>query len=331
MLLWGAGALATLMVAVGCAAPRPVEEPYQASSPISSDFFSEPGSIWTTPVPADAAVRRDSAEFVRRFTGMDPVISLRRYSVPIFVADDTTQRFSITPTAPYTPAGTRLEGVPVPGNAAADPAEDGHLAVLDRSSRCVYEFFRAKPEGAGWTADWVNATPSDGTGIYPDGLGTRASGFSITAGLIWPDELRSGQIDHALVFAYPFTKKGGYVAPATRTDGLTTQAGALPIGSRLRLDPTLDLTTLNLTPQEYTVARALQTYGMFLADTSGGLTLYGVQPLSFAADPYQSFWSEGPWASIKAIPFNRLQVLDSGPEQPPYTGPPISNRCSSKG
>ncbi|GAA1861186.1 hypothetical protein GCM10009836_46680 [Pseudonocardia ailaonensis] len=266
--------------------------------------------------------------FVSRLAGMAPVISLRRFSVPIFVADPGTKRYSIAPTAPYAPAGTRLDDVPVPANAAADPAEDGHLAVLDRDNRCIYEFFRAKPQGDGWTADWVNATPSDGTGIYPDGLGTRAAGFSIAAGLIWPDELRRGEIDHALVFAYPFTKKGGYVAPATRSDGLTTQAGALPIGSRLRLDPTIDLDKLTLTPQERTVARALQTYGMFLGDTSGGLTLYGVQPLSFAADPYQSFWNDGPWADIKAIPFDRLQVLDSGAEQPPYTGPPIGNRCT---
>ena len=60
----------------------------------------------------------------------------------------------------------------------------------------------------------------------------------------------------------------------------------------------------------------------------GGFTLYGVQPLSFAADPYDSFWAGSPWADIKAIPFDRMQVLDSGPEQRPYTGPAIGNRCA---
>ena len=46
-------------------------------------------------------------------------------------------------------------------------------------------------------------------------MSTRASGFSSVAGLIWPEELRAGEINHALVFAYPFTRSGGPVGLAT--------------------------------------------------------------------------------------------------------------------
>lgn len=323
----GAAAVAT----VSCSGPVPVDQGDQSSSPVGADFFTEAGNIWNSPVPANAPVDPRSASYVARLEGLDPVISIRKFSVPVYMADASTPRFTITPTAAYAAPGTRLASVPIPAGATADPSDDGHLAVLDPGNKCVYELYRAQPRGSGWTAEWVNATPSDGTGVYPDGLGTRAAGFSIAAGLIWPDELRSGKIDHALVFAYPFTRKGGPVAPATRSDGRTDDPTALPIGSRMILDPSIDVDALGLSPQDLTIAHTLQRYGMFLADTSGGFTLYAVNPQSFPADPYSSLWGQSTWADISKIPFDRMQVLDSGPSQAPYTGPPIANRCTMTG
>ncbi len=43
---------------------------------------------------------------------------------------------------------------------------------------------------------------------------------------------------------------------------------ALPAGELLRLDPTLDLDTFDLTPFQRKVAEALQVYGAYNADTT---------------------------------------------------------------
>ena len=59
-----------------------------------------------------------------------------------------------------------------------------------------------------------------------------------------------------------------YVRPATHTTGATGWASAstgVPYGSRLRLKSTYDISTLP-TARARTVAKALQTYGLILAD-----------------------------------------------------------------
>ena len=328
--------LAALVAALSCVVAgcsgrvQAVDIPVQPASPQGKAFFVGPGAVWTDEVPADAPVDPRSARYLAQFEGLKAVVSLREFSVPIYVADDTTRRYTITPTASYAPPGARLDGVPIPAGAAADPAADGHLAVYDPDDQCVYEFYRAEQAGNGWSAEWVNATPADGNGIYPDGLSTRAAGFSIAAGLIWPDELRNGEINHALVFAYPFTRTGGPVAPAVRSDGQVGDASALPIGARLVLDPAVDVDALDIPTQDKTIAHALQRYGMILADTSGGFTLYAVNPQSFSADPYRAIWGEETWADISAIPFDKMRVLKLPPQQKAYSGPPIPNRCSQK-
>ena len=97
----------------------------------------------------------------------------------------------------------------------------------------------------------------------------------------------------------------------------------------MRLDPSLDLDSLGLTPPEKTIARALQEFGMILADSSGGFSLYAPHPHSFPTDPYPARFGTDDYAGIQKIPFDRMQVLDLGTLQERYTGPPIPNRCNA--
>jgi hypothetical protein len=300
--------------------------------PVGSDFFAGADTIWRTPVPKGAEVDPRSAEYVAGFAGPEPTVAVRNFTAPVFVADAQTPRFRIQPTASYATPEATLARVPIPPDAKADPADDGHLAVLDTSTDCVFEMYRAKPDGAGgWTAEWVNATPADGPGIYPDGLATRASGFSIAAGLIWPEELRAGKIDHALVFAYPGVRDGDPVPPATRSDGKVTGPGTLPEGAHVVLDPDLDLSTLNLPGPELTIATALQTYGMYLADSSRGLSLFAVHPQSYPTDPYADTLGGDDglvYYGLGDIPFDRMKVLKLPDTVTPYKGAVTPNRCS---
>ena len=324
--------LAAAVAALSCSGPRPVDPPEQPTSPTGAPFFSRPGNVWTTPVPVDAPADPRSAELINSLLeSPSPVVSIRRYSVPVYVAQEAAPRFTIRPTSEFTPPDYVLNNVPIPEHALPDPEDDGHMVIFDAGSDCVYEFYRPRRTPDGWTAEWANATPGDGDGIYPDGFSTRASGFSSGAGLIWPDELRAGRIPHALTFAYPFTSNSGPVDPATSTDGKTDSRSALPIGAHLVLDPEIDIDALGLPPAERAIAEALQEYGMILSDTSGGFTLYAVNPLSFPGDPYVSIWGDGIWVDLSAIPFHRMKVLPLGDPKPRYAGPPIANRCNGLG
>jgi hypothetical protein len=281
-------------------------------------------------VPADAPIDPKSAAYVTQLLTSKPLVSVNGWTIPVYEADAATPKYPVTAKENYVDGGWTLPAVPIPDSAAPDPQEDGHMVVVDHTSQCVYEMWQAKHTGDGWTASWVNATPADGTGVYRDGLAARAAGMSAASGLIWPQELAAGKIDHALIFAYPSTKNSGPVAPATANDGQTDDGtAALPEGAHLRLDPSIDLDSLDLPPEQLTIARALQQYGMILGDTAGGFTLYAAAPQSFTSFPYPASWSTDIWADISKIPFDHMQVLSLPPPTPKYSGAPVTNRCTS--
>jgi len=133
--------------------------------------------------------------------------------------------------------------------------------------------WRRRPDSPWWSASTANALPLDGDGIYPFAASPSASGFASAAGMIMPGELEAGRIDHALAFTMGKTKTGGPVAPATGSDGDSSEPGAIPEGARLQLDPDLDLDSLGLKPYERTIAEALQRYGMLLVDSGGAVAV----------------------------------------------------------
>lgn len=320
----------------GCGEAAP-ERGGAIQGPNGADLFAGAGSIWHQPVPADAQVDPRSAEYVRQLVGTfvknPPVVSVNGWTVPVYEAGPETPRYRVTATEDFVQGGWTLPAVPIPAEAEPDSKDDGHMVVIDRTAGCVYEFWQAKPVVQGqtttWTTAWVNATPVDGTGTYPDGLAARGTGISAAGGLIWPQELAAGRIDHALLFAYQNTRRDAIVAPATTTDGRAgPDVAGLPAGARLRLDPAVDVDRLGLTAEQRTIAVALQRYGMILGDTSGGFTLYAAAPQSYVTFPYPTDWASSRWADIQAIPFDKLQVLAlPAPSRPPTTAP-VLNRCT---
>jgi hypothetical protein len=252
----------------------------------------DPGSPWNTPIPANTPIDPRSAAMAQAVTSAAQagglLIAVKKWSWPVYYADASTPRYVVSLTASWAPARS-IAGVPIPSNAAPDPSDDGHMTVIDTSTHCEYDFYEAARQTSGsWTAGWANATRVDGMGWYTGGYSATGSGAAGAAGLIRPEELQAGTIQHALAFAFPLTRAGGPVLPATESDGRSTVAEAIPEGARLQLDPALDLSTLGLKPYEMIIGRALQQYGMFLMDSNTG----GV---SFAAQNPQSSTVGYPW------------------------------------
>ena len=274
-----------------------------------------PGSPWNVRVPANAAVEANSALMVQSIVEAAQrqgfLIAVRKWSWPIYYADAETPLTTVTLTRSWAPARV-MSGVPIPIGAAPDPSDDGHLVVINRATRCEYDFYEAVQHGDGsWSAGWANAIKITGSGWYEHGSSTTGSGAAGAAGVILPEELESGAIPHALAFAYPYTKAGGAVSPATERDGRTTAAGAIPLGAHLRLDPDLDLGSLSLKPYERVVAQAMQDYGMFLTDTGGGVALVAQNPQSTAmAYP----WGDQTYVYLPQSLLPHLRVLALAPQ-----------------
>ena len=323
-------ALLAMSVFAGCQRSADAPDGFINQDPRAGGRLFAATSPFNQVIPVNPQLDPRSADYVKLLTRSKAEkgfsVAVKEWSVPAYFAKPDTTRHDVRisgqpPGAHYDRAFVHdvarvMRGVPIPDNAQPDPMEDAHLTVIDPANGCEYDLYGAKRTADGWTAAWANATSTPTSGIYPYGLSSRATGFSPLAGMIWPAELRAGRINHALVFAYPYTRSGGPVHPATASDGKTSLAAALPQGARVQLDPTLDLSTLRLTGYERTIATALQRYGMYLGDTGGALALYAVNPQSFDTNPYAGLLPDDPYIFLNKIPVERFRVLKAGSQLP---------------
>jgi hypothetical protein len=160
------------------------------------------------------------------------------------------------------------------------------------------------------TSDGVRPPTNDSP--WWAGQGARACGFPLIAGLITVDEVKAGKIEHALILAYPHIRSRYYTPPASTAQGTTTdaiQTRGVECGGQLQLDPTLDLSTLGLSPTGLIIAKALQTYGAFVGDYSGAISLYADESATA-----QAYWSSGVLGNgeVNKIPLTSLRVLKLG-------------------
>ena len=282
--------------------------------PPAGSWYS-PESPFNQPIAADAAVDASSAQMVQTLVAgarSGFPISAKEWTTPVYYASASTPKRTVSLTAGWAPARS-LAGVPIPANAQPDPAGDAHLTIMDEATGCEYDFWQARKNADGsWSASWGNATQTTGTGIYAGGLAATASGFANGLGKIRPEELAAGEIPHALFFAFPHTKAGGPVWPATSSDGRSTIGGAIPEGARLQLDPRLDLDSLGLNAWQKVVARTLQKYGMFLGDTGGTVALYAVNAQSFPGTPYP--WGDAAYPYMPTSLLEHMRVLELPPQ-----------------
>jgi hypothetical protein len=237
---------------------------------------------------------------------------------------------------------TLAAGVPIPDEAQAAGGTDGQMIIYQPSTDTMWEFWRAKKDLNGtWHASWGGVIPnvSKNPGHYEDIVkagggyverhtwGGPSSSIPNLPGLITTDQLRSGVIGHALVFATWANKPGEWVYPAQRTDGRCQgpdlqYCSNIPQGARFRLDPKFDTSKL-ANPVVRMIAKAVQDYGMVLNNTTGsGVSFYaegwrghvpavnpyyGTEGL-FKADPSQLLTTQ----FMRAFPWSRLQMLKRG-------------------
>ncbi|MEJ2618012.1 MAG: hypothetical protein P8Z35_23855 [Ignavibacteriaceae bacterium] len=106
---------------------------------------------------------------------------------------------------------------------------------------------------------------------------SRAGGFPLIAGLIRPDEIKAGKIEHALVFAYQRGRSEFFIPPASTAQATVHEMNnkiGIPMGGRIQLDPSINVDTLKLNRAGKIIAKALQEYGAFDGDYAGATVLY---------------------------------------------------------
>ena len=225
--------------------------------------------------------------FIGRTRTAHPDFGPPPYGIPYVGVGGSQPRVSVTfvDYGSESDQGYRGEnGYPVPDAARSQPNYieggvpgggsngDRHLLVVDRDRWLLFELFAAR-----WNAS-LNRWEAGSGAIFDLSSNTRrpegwtsadAAGLAILPGLVRYDEAARGPVRHA--FRLTVHSTNGYVWPASHRAGNT--AGALPMGARLRLKSSKDLSRYPTYIQN--IFRAMQTYGLIVADNGSDMYVTG--------------------------------------------------------
>ena len=239
-------------------------------SPVHADFGSGKWDGGPIGIPFDVVSRRTA-----------------RHRVSFEYADESNRvRYPI-------PRHVHIEG-------GAHATGDRHAILVDKSSCRLYELYDLRHTGHGWTAGSGAVWSLRSNHLRPAGwTSADAAGLPIFPGLARWDEAKRGVIDHALRFTASATRRA-YVYPARHFASSSNDASLPPMGLRVRLKAGVDVASFP--KQARVVLRALQRYGMILADNGSPWYISGAP---------SSHWSNDALHTLGRLTGADFEVVDT--------------------
>jgi hypothetical protein len=211
-------------------------------------------------------------------------------------------------------------GYPIPPDppieGGPESAGDRHILVLDRGACRLYELYAAYPLANGsWRAGSGAIFDLRTYALRPAGwTSADAAGLPILPGLVRFGEVASGEVHHALRFTAPRTRRA-YVWPARHFASDSDDERLPAMGQRFRLRGDLDLSTFSA--EVRVILRALQVYGMILADNGSPWFLTGAPDAGWDNDRLREL-RRVRGDDFEAVDVGRLMIdEDSGQAQLP--------------
>jgi hypothetical protein len=192
-------------------------------------------------------------------------------------------------------------GAPIEGGASSDG--DRHILIIDRDAWKLYELYAAYPDGhGGWTAGSGAVFDLSSNALRPAGwTSADAAGLPIFPGLVRYDEaVTAGEIRHAIRLTIVHSRKG-YIAPARHYASSSTDVNLPPMGMRVRLKASFDIS--GFSPSARVILQAMKTYGMIVADNGSDWYFSGVP------DPR---WSDDELNELKSVKGSNFEVVAMG-------------------
>ncbi|MDQ3197834.1 MAG: hypothetical protein M3Q46_01380 [Verrucomicrobiota bacterium] len=202
------------------------------------------------------------------------------------------------------PADALIEGYPKPGQG------DRHVLVLDRDGCWLYESGRAFFKNGTWRAD--------ATAIWDMTLNEQrpytwtsadAAGLPIFPGLVRYDEVTAGAINHAIRVTVPVTRQA-FISPASHWASTVTDPNAPPMGLRMRLKASFDISGFPASAQ--VILTALKQYGLMVADNGSAMFISGAP---------DDRWNNSELDQLKTLTASDFEVVLLGPVYTPANVP----------
>jgi hypothetical protein len=174
------------------------------------------------------------------------------------------------------------ESDPGPYPIPPDPAIEGgnqstgdrHILVMDRDHCTLYETWSTYPQTDGsWTAGSGAIFDLRSNALRPPSwTSSDAAGLPVLPGLIRYDEVAAGEINHAIRFTAPQTRKL-FIWPARHYASNLTADRYPPMGQRFRLKAGFNIS--GFSGEVQVILKALKKYGMILADNGSAWFISG--------------------------------------------------------
>lgn len=196
--------------------------------------------------------------------------------------------------------------MPIPANAPVEGGSsstgDRHVLVLDNGNCFLYELYNSSVNSDGsWNADstavWDLLADEQRPYTWTS---ADAAGLPIFPGLVRYDEVASGKIQHAFRFTLPSTR-AAFIPPASHWAANTTDPTAPPMGMRVRLKSSYDIS--GFSAQMQVILTAMKQYGLILADNGSSLYVTGVSDSRWGSD----------LDSLKTVPASAFEVVQMNP------------------
>jgi hypothetical protein len=285
-------------------------------------------SLWNTDI-SSAPVDPNSASMINNWVGSvnmhpdwgnDPT-----YGIPYVVVDGQQSLVNVNLGA----YGDESDPGPMPVPATA-PVEGGssstgdrHVLVLNNANCFLYELYNASPNSDGtWNADstavWDLLADEQRPYTWTS---ADAAGLPIFPGLVRYDEVAAGTIQHAFRFTLPHSR-AAFTPPASHWAGNTSDSSAPPMGMRLRLKSSYNISAFST--QMQVILTAMKKYGLILADNGSSLYVTGVSDSRWGSD----------LDSLKTVPSSAFEVVQMNPvytnaNYPTGSAPMISSFTAS--
>ena len=191
---------------------------------------------------------------------------------------------------------------PFGSDTTIEGGSDRHALIVDRESCVLYELFAAQ---------WNDGDPTAGSGaifhlegpsandLRPAGwTSADAAGLPILPGLLTPDEVEAGHVDHAIRFTVACTSDR-FLWPARHSTS-TGAARCPPMGARFRLKSAFDVSSFDRDAR--VILRGMQNYGLIVADNGSDWYFQG------SVDPA---WTNRLLDQLKQVPARAFQAVDA--------------------